>query len=106
MTSQRPQGKFEVEREKNVSASAAPLAQSASSLPPLIGQKEGFPTVPWIMERIFSLGLETHVPSCSAPFSTRIGSFSGAALSLLSRHKVPRVLRTKRNHSPASTAKR
>lgn len=42
-TSQRPQGKFEVERDKTVIASAAPLAQSASSLPPVMGQKEGLP---------------------------------------------------------------
>lgn len=69
-------GSLEWSRNKTFSASAAPLAQSSSSLPPLIGQRVSL-AVPWIMERIFYLGLETHFPSCSVPLAQGLDVHQG-----------------------------
>lgn len=97
---------LEWSRDKTFSASAAPLPQSSSSLPALIGQKESFPgcSLDYGKDILSWLG-ETFSQLLSA-ISTRTGCSSGAALSLLSRQKVPGVFRTKGNHSFAFTTKR
>lgn len=99
-------GSLKWSRDKTVSASAAPLAQSSSSLPPLVGQKEGFPDCSLDYGKDILSWLGDILSQLLSAVSIRTRCFLGAALSLLSRQKVPRVPRTKGNHSLAFTTKR